>query len=70
MLINKWSEIVDFIKQTDELYSFETIFLVTKQLGDLYMDTRDLVESLRVYKTLKILCEDYQRYKEKMFIYA
>jgi hypothetical protein len=34
------------------------------------MDTKDLLEALKVYKTIKILCEDFQRYQEKMFIYA
>lgn len=34
------------------------------------MDTRDLIQSLKVYKTLKLICEDYHRYKEKMYTYA
>ena len=33
------------------------------------MDFKDLTEAVRVYKSLKILCEDFQKYKEKMFIY-
>lgn len=33
------------------------------------MDFKDLTEAIRVYKSLKILCEDFQKYKEKMFIY-
>lgn len=33
------------------------------------MDFKDLTEAVRVFKSLKILCEDFQRYQEKMFIY-
>lgn len=33
------------------------------------MDFKDLTEAVRVFKSLKILCEDFQKFKEKMFIY-
>ena len=33
------------------------------------MDTKDLIEALRVYKNLKIICEDFEKYKEKMYTY-
>lgn len=40
-----------------------------KVMGDIYLDFKDLNEAIRVYKSMKILCEDFQRYREKMHIY-
>eukprot|EP00347_Sterkiella_histriomuscorum_P003370 403364556 len=68
-LIEIWTQIIDTVKQSSDLSTFDLIFYTQKVLGDFYMDFKDLSEAVRVYKSLKILCEDFQKYKEKMFIY-
>jgi hypothetical protein len=33
------------------------------------MEFKDFNEALKVYRSAKILCEDFEQYKEKLFIY-
>lgn len=68
-IIDYWTSMMEFMKQHNDVNFFEIIFLTNKTIGDIYMDFRDLNYTLKVYKTVKAICEDFQRYKEKMFIY-
>ena len=69
LLVEVWSLIVDTIKQSEDMNSFEIIFISQKALGEIYLDFKDFIEAVRVFKSIKILCEDFQKFREKMFIY-
>ena len=51
--------LLNLVKQTPDFNKFEIIFLTQKVLGDFYLDFKDIREALRVYKSVKILCEDF-----------
>ncbi|CDW80099.1 histidine acid phosphatase family protein [Stylonychia lemnae] len=68
-LIDIWNTIIETIKQSNDLSTFELLFSTQRVLGNFYLDFKDLNEAVRVYKSLKILCEDFQKYKEKMHVY-
>ena len=67
--VNVFTQIVDLVRPSAYFPSFDLAFLTQKTLGDFYMEFKDLTEALKVYKTLKILCEDFEKYREKLFVY-
>ena len=58
-LLEVWNRLVDIVKESEDLNTFEIVFISQKALGDILIDFKDLTEGVRVFKSLKILCEDF-----------
>lgn len=64
-----WNQIIELSRPTAYFSSFDLAFLAIKTLGDCYMEFKDLLEAYKSYRSLKILCEDFEKYREKLFVY-
>mmetsp|Transcript_22539 Transcript_22539/g.21702 ORF Transcript_22539/g.21702 Transcript_22539/m.21702 type:complete len:82 (+) Transcript_22539:1779-2024(+) len=63
------NQMIELVRPTAYYSTFELAFATLKVLGDFFMEFKDLNEAVKTYKSLKILCEDFEKYKEKLFLY-